>query len=132
MSSTTEWARAHGVHTVGTVALDNYEPCPRGVMSLDCYAYDIDGRTSGYVIDGAMRLRDGNRAVYLIDDGRTVVPHYVAAWHPDGSHVIAHAFPTNYDADGNRVTRADDGRPVDYGTWMLGPRRAYHVKLVTS
>lgn len=130
--TTTEWAQAHGVHHAGHIALDNYEPTPRSWERVECYSYDLgddDPRGSGWVIDGATLLRDATKAIYLMDDGHTVQPFYVAAWHPDGSHVILHPFPTNWNADGTPHMRADRDEQVSFDNWQLGPRRAYHVKL---
>jgi hypothetical protein len=64
-----------------------------------------------------------------MDDGTSVRPFHVAAYHPEQSHVIVHTFPVNVNADGSPRLRVDDGRPVSFDTWQLGPRRAYHVKL---
>ena len=127
-TSATEWAREHGTHYRGTVAADNYEPAPRTVVIVNCYFYSTETVTDGLIIDDARQLRDYTHAVYLIDDGRTVRPYYVAAWHPEGDYVIAHPFPTNYTADGSPQPRVD-GLPVNYDSWQLGPRRAYHVKV---
>jgi len=129
--TTTEWARAHGIHHAGYIALDNHEPVARSFERVECYSYDLgdDMRGSGWVIDGATALRDATKAIYLMDDGRTVVPFYVAAWHADGSHVILHPFPTNWHPDGTPVMRRDRDEQVSYDTWQVGPRRAYHVKL---
>ena len=129
-TSATAWAREHGTHYRGTIATDNYEPVPRTVVVVGCYFYSTETVTDGLIIDDARQLRDYSHAVYLIDDGRTVRPYYVAAWHADHDYVIAHPFPTNFDADGTPRLRADDGRPVDHSSWQLGPRRAYHVKVV--
>lgn len=128
--TTTEWAIENGVHHSGYVALDNYEPAARSFARIECFTYDMDDdRGSGWVISDVTDLRDAHKAIYLMDDGRTVQPFYVAAWHPEGEHVILHPFPTNVDGEGNPRIRPDNGRPVDFDTWQLGPRRCYHVKL---
>jgi hypothetical protein len=76
------------------------------------------------------QMRHGYESLYVIDDGKAVVPYYVGGWNDsDGSGVIyLHPFPTNYNADGTPRTRANDGRPVDFATWKLNPTRAYHLK----
>lgn len=122
MTSTVEWAREHGEHRHGTVALDNHEPT-RDYAYVHCYRYSTDTVENGYIIDGALTWKDGRQAVYLMDDGCTVRPYYVAAYHPDHEYVIIHPFPVS---DGRL---RPDGRPVDFSSWLLGPRRAYHVKL---
>lgn len=131
-TSTTDWAREHGTELRGWVALDNYEPT-RNFAALTLWRYTRldDDRGPGIIVEDRTELRDATHAVYLIDDGRTVEPYYVAGWGglPEQTHVMLHPFPTNYGADGAPITRADNGRPVDFGTWMLGPRRAYHVKV---
>lgn len=117
----------------GTVALDDYEPVPRSwdVLHIEEWDHETNGRV--LVVTHVLgRLKDANRAIYLMDDGRTVTPWYVAGWGGEGlaeGSIILHPFPTNYNADGTPRLRADDGRPVDFSNWQLGPRRAYHVKL---
>lgn len=111
-------------------ALDNYEPVPRNVgRSLLEEWHETDG-TIRYVLVGWGSERDANGSVYLVDDGRTVRPFYVAGWSQDRDRIMLHPFPTNYDPDGKHLVRADDGRPIDFGNWMLGPRRAYHLKIM--
>ena len=113
-----------------STALDNYEPT-RDFAYGDALHYaadDVRGETI-VVHDALDKLRDANRATYLVDDGRTVSAWYVAGWHDAERTVFLQRFPTNYNADGSPRLRADDGRPVDFGTWMLGPRRAYHLKV---
>jgi len=112
METATEWARGHGVHYQGNIQLDNYEP-PRNHAYFNCYQYSTDTVTDGFVIDRGMTLKDATRAVFLMDDGETVHPYYVASWHPEQLHLIAHPFPTG----------------ENHRTWALGPRRAYHIKL---
>lgn len=125
--SATEWAREHGTRHIWNCALDNYEPCPRRQTSGELFAA-IGHNGPIVVVVGIDELRDATSALYLIDDGRTVRPMYVAAWHPNEDHLILHDFPTNYDENGTRRTRPD-GRPVDFGMWQLGPRRTYHLKV---
>jgi hypothetical protein len=108
---------------------DNH-PTPRGYASgeADVYAADVDGtRPETITLLGADALRDAHRAVYLVDDGATVRPFYVAGWSPDGATIHLHPMPT---ADGR--IRPDNGRPVDFSSWVLGPRRAYHLKVTAS
>lgn len=75
------------------------------------------------VLDAADIGPGASSAMYVVDDGTKVRPFYVAGWQPGGD-VYLHPFPT---ADG--AIRPDNGRPVDYSTWIVTPRRAYHIKL---
>jgi hypothetical protein len=110
-------------------ALDNYEPVPRETgRSLLEEWHETDG-TIVYRLVGWREERDAVKSVYLIDDGRTVRPYYVAGWSTKNDRITLHPFPTNYHPNGEPKTRDDNGRPVDHGMWMLGPRRAYHLKI---
>jgi hypothetical protein len=66
-------------------------------------------------------------AVFLIDDGRTVVPHYVTGWSPASQSglIFLHPFPTNPDGR----TRSDNGRVIDYDDWFVSARRCYHLRV---
>lgn len=124
---------AHYARNVEFVsALDNYEPVPRrtGRSLLEEWRH-TDG-TVTYAVVGWGEEKDAHHAVYLIDNGRAVVPHYVAGFSQDRDRIMIRPFPTDYGADGERRTRDDNGRPVDFSNWMLGPRRAYHFKITTE
>ena len=55
-----------------------------------------------------------NESLYLIDNGKSVEPFYVAGWSTDDTHnLYLHSFPT-----GPRMTG-----------WSLSPRKAFHVKV---
>lgn len=133
-----------------STALDNHEPI-RGYAYGRAQRYSQGHVTDGVVLWGHGQLKDATRAFYLLDDGRTVRPYYVAGWLAEGTtwdennvarpgpnlhkadpdvYVVLHPFPVNYDAEGNRLMRPD-GRPVDHSYGLYGPRRAYHLK-VTS
>lgn len=112
-----------------TCALDNYEPMPRTTGSSLLEEWQAKDGTLIYRLVGWQREKDAMRAVYLLDDGRSVRPYYVAGYSQERDRITLHQFPTNYRPDGTRKVRADNGQPVDHGTWMLGPRRAYHLKL---
>lgn len=125
-------------------ALDNYEPMPRDMAYGRAIEYNIrnpqrDERGVMLYAEETPRgwpegvqLKDAKRAVYILDDGQTVRPMYVAGYqegnpsplHPDGCEpfIILHPFPTN-------GPRADGQGMADFSTWMLGPRRAYHLKV---
>lgn len=113
-----------------STALDNYEPT-RNHGSGKGTRYIMDGEMRIRLEDGIDDLKDGVNAAYFVDDGRTVVPMYVAGWqpgnpsHPEGCapSILLHPFPTN-----GRI-RPDNGRPADFSSWMLGPRKAFHLKV---
>lgn len=126
------WAREHGQHFVGSIALDNYEPVPRTIATVQAWRYDVqpahpapaDGARLGWILDPAIGvLRRAQASIYLMDTGTEVTVCYVAGWHPGGTHLILHPFPLS------RGTRPDNGQPVDMSNWFFGPRLAYHVKL---
>ncbi len=127
--SAVDWARKHGMRWRGHVALDNREPWHRNHEEavLDCYSARGHQDEPIWVLDHRGLLKPDS--TFIMDDGQNVVPWYVAGWHPERQYILLHRFPTNLDEHGDPILRADDQRPVDYSTWMLGPRRAYHVKL---
>ena len=123
-----EWVIEHGEKFVAVTALDNYEPTRMSEM-FDCYRYSTDTVENGIVIFGTRSFRNSGRGcVFLFDDGTSVKPYYVAAFHPDGHHLILHPFPLNVNEDGSLRMRADRDEPVDYSHWSLGPSLAYHMK----
>lgn len=117
----------------GFVHADNYDPPREGyTVSGEVYAPEAwrPEQVVGLDVTG---MKDPHRAVYLLDDGSTVRPHYVGGWasaSPESDItkqtdiVWLYPFPTNPDG----ATRPD-GRVIDYSTWALGPRRCYHVKI---
>lgn len=106
-------------HLRWTCALDNYEPTREyGYGNLT--AYTTDTVTDGVLLFGADQLRDSTNANYLLDDGVRVRPYYVAGWMPEHEYIIIHPFPVNH------VT--ETGHKANFDTWMLGPRRTYHLK----
>lgn len=122
------------------VALDNYEPVPRRVAWVRLTRYDaIDPDEFCYRLeDGLLELRDPTNCNYLLDDGRKVAAYYVAGWSYDHNHggdsdnidgILLHPMPTNYHPSGMPKMRADRDEQVSFDTWMLGPRRTYHLKV---
>jgi hypothetical protein len=115
-----------------TVALDNHEPFPRNQGFGEGEMYDTETVTNGVQIhDPHIEMfKDALKSIYLVDDGRTVTPYYVAGWSLDvgKGKVILHPFPCNP----NGETRPDNGRVIDFTTWLHGPRRAYHLKVTFS
>ncbi len=125
------------------VALNGYEPWHRSYREEIFTATEYTSYTSG---DRCYRLevqlnawKDATDAFYLVDDGRTVRPMYVIGYQPGGpsplypngtaQNILIAPFPTEFTHDGKRIERADGRGPVDFQTWTLGPRRAYHLKM---
>lgn len=107
--------------------LDSHEPTRnQAAGELEEWRHR-DGRVVRSLTDG-QQLKDAHRAVYLMDDGRTVAPWYVAGWSKENTITLT-PFPVNVNEDGTPRLRADRPEPVDYSTWALGPRRAYHLKV---
>jgi hypothetical protein len=133
--TTSEWARTHGVAYRWNTALTNHEPVSRDFASGTLYRYNAidEVRGPGIILEDASGLKDATNATYLVDDGRTVEAFYVTGWGPTDAPdtIFLQPFPTNYNADGTPRLRAD-GRPVDFSSWQLGPRRAYHLKVSAS
>jgi hypothetical protein len=127
--SATEWARTNGEAFTYWAPLDRYEPAPRRTAHGLLYTFTYPDGREGLVIDSVDQFRDHTSAVYLIDDGSDVRPFHVAAWSTlaTDDYVIALPFPTN---DGR--VRPDNGRPVDFSNWAVGPTRAYHLKITQA
>lgn len=121
--------RAHGGTLVRwSTPLDNHDPARS-------YAHGYGVRyTNRFTGEPVFKCWPGNqipdlaRVVLLLDDGETVTPHFYAggklAAGIDG-YELFEPFPTNTDGR----PRPDNGQPVDYSAWVLGPRRAYHLKV---
>jgi hypothetical protein len=117
------------VRTFST-ALDNYTPARSEASgTIETWVWPDTGAVSYRIPDGVSTFKEVTRAVFLIDDGHTVMPLYVSGWSGTHDRVFLAPFPVNVDADGNPRLREDNGRPVDFRTWMLGPQRAYHLKI---
>ena len=131
MSSTTRTVAVQvGAYTYA-VSLDNHEPVREQANgTIEVWQWPDTGEVS-YRIPGGLSqfFRDNGNIIFLMDDGRTVAPLYMAGWSDREDTLFLRPFPVNTDADGSPRLREDDGRPVDYSTWMLGPRRAYHLKV---
>lgn len=118
--------------------LDNYEPCPRSEANGYVVRYVKANGESGITLWRTDFGKVGSRifdalhsAVFLVDDGRTVTPYYVAGYRPtdEPDALFLQPFPTNFNADGSPRMRGDRAEQVDMSGWALGPRKAYHVKL---
>jgi len=105
-----------------TALADNYD-VPRGYLRGTVETgQGFDGKSD--VVTFEAPPKDSNQAVYVLDFGDRVEVRWVAGWATENlERVYLQAFPLSVG------TRPDNGRPVDMSTWMLGPRRAFHLKL---
>ena len=134
---TSEWARTHGRRFTWRCALDNHMHT-RNYASGHGFLYErIDeSRDEGVLLFDALgTLKDATAAIYIIDNGMTTNVLYTAGHNDRAEDESEHCIylqylPTNFDGlTGERKVRADNGRPVDFSSWMMGPRRAYHLKV---
>ncbi len=118
-----------GQHTYTTV-LDNHEP-PRshygGVITE--WAREEEPDSSTMVLEpGSPFMEIHEKAPggigFVLDDGKVARPYYVSGWQPKTGEVFLQAFPTNP----NGRVRSDNGRVIDYGMFVIGPRKTYHLK----
>jgi hypothetical protein len=124
-------------------AMDNYEPVPRKVEYGRLVEYD----DPDLEVTGQPRYMRSTRrsdipegSIVIIDDGLTARPYYggggnpgtPAPLYPEGSEPreILCPFPVNPDGK-TRPDRVfpDREQVIDYSNWMLGPRKAYHLKI---
>lgn len=111
-------------------ALDNYNPHRlhfRGTMEV---FKSHDGTSQKiWVLHADTTIMDkvenGSPPIFLLDDGETIIPLYVTGWKSDTREIYLRPIPTN--PNGDKLDHR--GEPIDYGTWKLGPRVAYHLKL---
>ena len=110
-------------------SLDNHEPVRAATAGLGLRYPADDTRAETVTLTGIDDLKAPENAVYLLDDGRTVTVWYVAGWKLDDTgpdrRLHLQPFPTNPDGR----TRPYSGRVIDFDSWRLGPRRAYHLKV---
>lgn len=109
-----------------TVAMDAYEPTRRYEYGVIEKWVNPEGITRFRIPNATDLFRDAHRALYLLDDGNTVVPHYVCGWNSttDPTTIWIEPLPTNPEGKTD-----NSGRVIDYRDWALGPLRAYHLKL---
>ena len=110
-------------------ALDSYEPT-RNFANMRADVYDADPNVpndSETIVLYVAGTPIGTRSMFILDDGETVVPYYIAGWRMESQGELEHPylilkrFPTNH-------TRPD-GREANFQSWMLGPRHCYHLKV---
>lgn len=109
--------------------LDNFDPGRehfRGRVTV--IESKVDPTEEIYVLEVneafMSRIMVGPTPIFLLDTGYRVLPLYVSGWPAAMNSVWLQPFPTNPD----KKTRPD-GRVIDYKTWALGPRTAYHLKV---
>lgn len=107
-----------------TAAADNYD-VPRGYLygTLET-GHGIDKTYDVLTFEAAPK--DASHAIYVLDYGTSVEARWVAGWaSEDLSRIYLQPFPLS-------VGTRPDGRPIDMSTWMLGPQRAFHLKLTEA
>lgn len=104
-----------------TALADNYD-VPRGYLrgTLET-GQGYDGKSDVVTFEGTPK--DAHHAVYVLDFGDRVEVRYVTGWQPNGNRIYLQPFPLN------GVIHEGNGRPINMSGWMLGPRRAFHLKL---
>lgn len=115
-------------------ALDNHEPTRNYASGiLEEWLWPDSGKITYRIPSSEVTFGDTHRMVFLADDGHTVRPLYVSGWSGTHDCVFLEPFPVNVNEDGSPRMREDDpARPVDFSTWMLGPSRVYHLKIVRT
>lgn len=89
--------------------LDNYRPVPRDNGAGFVVKYRNNHVEEAYVLFHDDQFGDSRALSFLIDDGETVKPFYLASWNESGGFFILH--------------------PIQPGIHDLGPRKTYHVKV---
>lgn len=111
-----------------SVALDNYNPPRKEDVGFIEEWTNEAGNLSTRMPEGREIFPNALNAIYLLDDGKSVVPHYVTGWNDTdpalSNHVYLGAFPVNPNGK-----RRPDGYVIDFRSWSLGPQRAFHLKL---
>lgn len=110
-----------------SVALDNYSPTRDfGAGTGDLYAPDTawNGQSETIILHNVDNFGDFERTNFIVDDGESVRAFYLSGWNQPGTMIYLSPFPTNTGA-----IRPDNGRPVDYSQWALGPRKTFHLKI---
>lgn len=111
------------------VAMDNYEPFPRReeIGVLYAFTHPVTGKKGVEVRGGDLKLFP-EKCILLIDDGKSVIPHYISGYVESRQAQLFYPFPTNP----NNAVRPDNGRPIDFDTWKHGPTKAYHLKVTPA
>lgn len=115
--------------------MDNHDPArtfARGTVEV--WTWPDTGEES-YRIPGGVSLfvKVSPRALFLLDDGRTVRPLYTAGWSGMHDRLFLKPVPVNVNEDGTPRMRADHPeRQVDYSTWAMGPTMSYHLKITEA
>jgi hypothetical protein len=113
--------KGRAMHYKFIAAADNYEPCPRNYLrGTLTTSQGYDSRSAIVTFENAPD--DARKAVYILDFGNRVEVQYVSGWAMNGSAIYLQPFPLSKGT-------LWDGRPIDMSGWMIGPRRAFHLKL---
>lgn len=131
MGQAREAAATHGGTLVWwSTPLDNHTPARAYATGYGvCYIHKVT-HEAGFKFWPGEQLRDIQNAIVILDDGKVAAPYHCAGWNSEdqaNGYVLFQPFPTNP----HGRTRPDTGQPIDHSTWVLGPRRAYHLKLTT-
>ena len=117
-----------GQHTYTTV-LDNHQP-PRSYHSgvLTEWEREEDPDDPLMVLEPespfmGLYTKAAGGISFILDDGNLARPFYITGWQPKTGELFLHPFPTNPNGKMRR-----DGRVIDYDSWILGPRKTYHLK----
>lgn len=111
------------------VNLDNYDPArEEGTGTLEPRPIP-DDRTAYILTGDLLAEKDIHKGVFLLDNGSSVTCWYAGGWSIGMSRIYLYPFPVNVNDDGTPRLRADRPEQVDYASWALGPRRAYHLKI---
>lgn len=104
-----------------TAAADNYEVTRGYLYGTLTTDQGFDGKSD--VLEFEYEPDDVRRnPIFVLDFGDRVEVRYMAGWSAANKQVFLQPFPLS-------VGERPDGRPIDMSTWMLGPRRAFHLKL---
>ncbi len=106
--------------------MDNFVPARKTAHGYAVIGPGVDGTLTMSLRTRGM-VRDGHRAVYVVDDGKTAIPMYAGSYNRKGEpdQVTLKGFAVNPDG-----RRDDRGRVVDNANWWVGPTRFYHIKIV--
>lgn len=89
-------------------ALDNHNPNREYALGL-AVQYTHDNVETGYVLFDIDQFGDNRKLTFFVDNGETVKPFYLAAWHEVENFFILHPFTTSDN--------------------HMGPRKNYHVQV---
>lgn len=79
----------------------------------------------------ANQLIDWRKSLYIIDDGKSARIMYPVGWRasPERDDGFGAMWLQDIPTNPAGAVRPDTDRVIDYSTWMLTPRRTYHLKV---